>query len=488
MAAFVARPQSSMLLLHTLRTIPGQIAGPLAQMIGAVAFTHWLGPAAMGVYALAWAAQELAYFGVVAGWSTYVQRHAAAHANGDALRRLNSAEVAVQLVSAVLQAVVACSALALILDEWPPLSLFVATAGFTVTRNLGTHFAQRARAEASDIAFTILQTVGPAGGLCLGILALDRIAPTPEVLLYAFTAAQLLALVLGLPFMSFRPVRPQADRVMLRSAWAYGAPLMLSNLLEWPSIHGIRLIAEAGLGVAGVGLMTVAWWLGLRLAAFVALLVTGATFAAAIAKLDGGGADAARAQLADNGALLLALLAPATAGVMLLARPLAELLVAPEFRETTAALLPLAMCAGAFRVFREHAAEQSLLVFKRTHATIATTMFEMPLTLTLCAGGMWLWGLNGAVAGCAVAAMAGAVFSHLLAHRLTGYYLRSFDLARVAAATAMMAAAIAVLPPVNGFADLALTIVFGGAIYGLASTLLWRGQLRRALGARFATF
>jgi O-antigen/teichoic acid export membrane protein len=380
-------------------------------MIGAVAFTHWLGPEAMGVYALAWAAQELAYFGVVAGWSTYVQRHVAGHVNDGEIDRLNRAEMAVQLLSAILQAVVACAALALILDEWPTLSLFVATAAFTVTRNLGTHFAQRARAETADVAFTILQVVGPGGGLVLGLLALDRVGATPEVLLYAFAAAQALALALGLPFMSFRPVRPRADRAMLRSAWVYGAPLMLSNLMEWPSIHGIRLIAEAGLGLAGVGLMTVAWWLGLRLSAFVALLVTGATFAAAIARLDRGGADEARAQLADNGALLLALLAPATAGVMLVSRPLAELLVAPEFRETTASLLPLAMCAGAFRVFREHAAEQSLLVFKRTHATIATTMFEMPLTLTLCAAGMWLWGLEGAVAGCAVAAMAGAIFS-----------------------------------------------------------------------------
>lgn len=475
-----------MLLLHTLRTIPGQVAGPLAQMAGAVAFTHWLGPEAMGVYALAWAAQELAYFGVVAGWSTYVQRHVAAHANDGEIERLNRAEMAVQIVSALLQAVVACAALAIILDDWPSWSLFAATAAFTVSRNLGTHFAQRARAETADVAFTILQIVGPAGGLCLGILALDRIAATPEVLLWAFAAAQFLGLTLGLPFMSFRPVRPQADRVMLRSAWTYGAPLMLSNLLEWPSIHGIRLITEAGLGVAGVGLMTVAWWLGLRLAAFVALLVTGATFAAAIARLDRGGAEEARTQLADNGALLLALLAPATAGVAMLSQQFAELLVATEFRATTAALLPLAMAAGALRAFREHGSEQSLLVFKRTHATIVTTMVEMPLTLALCALGMWGWGLDGAVAGCAAAAAVGAVFSYGYAARLTGYYLRGSDLVRVGLSTAVMATGLALLPPAHGLFDLAMTIVFGAAIYGLAATLLWRGELRRALNTRFA--
>ncbi|MCC6919838.1 MAG: oligosaccharide flippase family protein [Alphaproteobacteria bacterium] len=475
-----------MLLLHTLRTIPGQVAGPLAQMAGAVAFTHWLGPAAMGVYALAWAAQELAYFGVVAGWSTYVQRHAAAHlAEGD-IRRLNAAESAVQLVSGLLQALIACAAIALILDAWPSLSLVVATAAFTVTRNLGTHFAARARAETSDIAFTILQVVGPAGGLALGVFALANVSATPEALLYALAIAQGLGLIAGLPFMSFRPLRPHADRAMLRSAWVYGAPLLLSNLLEWPSIHGIRLIVEAGLGVAGVGLMTVAWWLGLRLAAFVALLVTGATFAAAIAKLDRGGAEEARAQLADNGALLLALLLPATVGVMLLARPLAELLVAPEFAATTGKLLPLAMCAGALRAFREHASEQSLLVFRRTHATIVTTMVEMPTTVILCTIGMLTGGLEAAVAGCAVAALGGALFSYAYAARLTGYYLRASDLARVAGATAVMAAAMLVLPPAATATELALTIVFGAAVYGLAATLLWRNQLRRVIGLRLA--
>jgi hypothetical protein len=50
-----------------------------------------------------------------------------------------------------------------------------------------------------------------------------------------------------------------------------------------------------------------------------------------------------------------------------------------------------------------------------------------------------------------------------------------------------MAAAIAVLPAIEGVLDLALTIVFGGAIYGFASTLLWRVELRRVLAARFAT-
>ena len=68
-----------MLLGRTLRTLPGQIAGPLAQMAAAVAFTHYLSVEALGIFALAWAAQELVYYGIVAWWTAYVQRPAAAH-------------------------------------------------------------------------------------------------------------------------------------------------------------------------------------------------------------------------------------------------------------------------------------------------------------------------------------------------------------------------------------------------------------------------
>ncbi|BCW90756.1 hypothetical protein sos41_39310 [Alphaproteobacteria bacterium SO-S41] len=467
-----------MLIARTLRTMPGQVAGPLAQMAAAVAFTHWLSPEALGVYALAWAAQELVYYGVVAWWTSFVQRYAAAHAEPVDRARLNAAETAIQLISALLQAIVACAALSLVLDAVPTAGFLAALAAFTVTRNAATHFAARARAEDSDLAFTILQAGGPLGGLALGIVALSSISPTAEALLIAYAIAQGLSLSAGLPFMRFTPTRPKVDRAMLRSSWTYGAPLVMAHLFEWAANHGVRLIVEVGQGTEGVGLVTTAWWLGLRIAAFVALIVTGATFAAAIRELDTKGPDGARRQLADNGALMLALLAPAVAGGALLSQAFSNIAVAEPFRAATALLLPFALAAGACKAFREHGPEQALLVFGRTRAAAMTAFVEAIATAVLCTGGLLLGGLLGAVAGAALASLAGAAFAQISAMRLTGYTLRLADLARIAAATVLMAAAVYALPYRDDIAGLLLAVLVGALVYGVASLILWRGHLR----------
>lgn len=464
-----------MLLKKTLRTMPGQIAGPLAQMVAAVAFTHFLSPEELGVYALAWAAQELAYYGVLAWWSTYVQRHVLARDMD--IARLNAAETAVQGGAALIQTIVAVLGVWLVLDRAPTLGFLAGAALFTVTRNLGSHFAARARSEGADGAFTWLQLLGPGGGLLLGMAAAAWIAPTGEMLLFAYAVAQTLALIIALPFMRYRPSRPRVDAAMLRASWAYGAPLIFANLFEWGANHGVRLVVAFDLGPDDVGLMTTAWWLGLRITAFVALLVTGATFFAAVTKLEQEGAPAARRQLADNGALLLALLAPATAGGALLAQPFATLMVAEPFRAATATLLPLALLSGALKAFREHSPEQAFLVFGHTRAAMLTALVEMVLTLMLCAIGLFTGGLTGALIGCAVASLIGGAFSTVLAARLTGTMIRLADAAKIAAATALMSAVVWALPNTTNWPGFLIAVFAGAAVYGAASLALWRDQL-----------
>lgn len=464
-----------MLLARTLRTLPGQIAGPLAQMVAAVAFTHFLAPEELGVYALAWAAQELAYYFVLAGWSMYVQRHALAREMD--LQRLNAAETAVQGIAAVVQTIVAVLGVWLVLDRAPDIGFLLSLAAFTVSRNLGSHFAARARSEGTDAAFTLLQLIGPGGGLLLGMAAAAWIAPTAEALLLAYAVAQTAALLLALPFARYQPARPHVDAAMLRASWIYGAPLILANLFEWGANHGVRLVVAFDLGPDEVGLMTTAWWLGLRIAAFVSLLVTGATFFAAVTRLEHEGPDAARRQLADNGALLLALLAPATVGGALLAWPFAALAVAEPFRAATATLLPLALLAGALKAFREHSSEQAFLVFGRTRAAMLTALVEMALTLALCWSGLMWGGLYGALAGCALASLIGTGVSYVLAARLTGTLIRLADAAKIALATAAMAGVVMVLPNQQGWAGFLIAVLAGAAVYGAAALLLWRDQL-----------
>ena len=50
-----------MLLRQTLLYLPAQVLGPIFQLISAFAWTHFLAPGEMGVFALVSAAQELAF-------------------------------------------------------------------------------------------------------------------------------------------------------------------------------------------------------------------------------------------------------------------------------------------------------------------------------------------------------------------------------------------------------------------------------------------
>lgn len=283
--------------------------------------------------------------------------------------------------------------------------------------------------------------------------------------------------------MSLRLARPQIDRELFGRSLAYGTPLVLANLFEWVSNHGVRIVVDIDLGLAEVGMVTVAWWLGLRLANLAALLVTGASFAAAIAKLDGEGPEAARRQLTDNASLLLALLVPTAVGVTLVAEPLAMLLVAREYQAITAELLPFAIISGVLRAFREHGPEQAFLIFHRPAASIWTSLVEAVLTLLLCDLGLRFGGLHGALVGCAIASAFSAVFAYAYAALAVGYRVHVPGLLRIALASGLMAMGVLALPGGQDFGSLAAAACAGAAIYGLASLVLWRHQIRRPLRA-----
>ncbi len=300
---------AAMLIRHTLLTLPGQVAGPLAMMAAAIVWTHLLDPHELGTYALVWASQELVCYVALGWWSGWIQRFLTGVEGDDARGRLERAEWFVQIVAAALQVAVALAVLWVTIPAALTPSLAAATAAFVATRGLTHHFVSRTRAEFRTAAFTVLQACGPVLGLAFGAAAAAAIEPTAEILLWSYAAAQLLGLLVAWPLSGVRLARPWPERVYLRPAAIYGAPLVASSALEWSANHGIRFAVEAVEGAAAVGLMTVGWWLGVRLLTFVALLVTGAAFNVAVESERRHGREAALAQLGRNGTILLGLLA-----------------------------------------------------------------------------------------------------------------------------------------------------------------------------------
>lgn len=472
-----------MLLRLTILNMPAQVIGPLSQMVAAVAWTYWLGPEALGAYAIIWAIQELAHFGILSWWTHFVQRYATTlHTDGES-ERFDHLEILVQIASAITQAIFAVAAVSLVLKDANDPALLAAIVCFTLTRNLSTHFAARARAQFETTAFTLLQVIGPALGLVFGFVAVTSISATPQALLWAYALAQLLGLLIGLPLMRFRLRRPAIDRALLKRAFAFGAPLLVASTLAWSVVHAIRFIVGHVEGEAAVGLMTVGWWLGLRLTAFAALIMTGASFSIAVERMRIDGVAGALEQFATNSALLLGVLLPCVAGATLLNEAIVTTIVAEPYRQMTTLILPLAVAAGAFTAFCDHAIDQVFVVSARPHRAIYTSAVEAIATIVLCWVGMEIGGVYGAVVGCAIGTGIAVVYGFALARMTTGYYLRWDDVFRICGATLIMAAALLLLPKTASWAHLVLEIAAGAALYGLVIAIVYPDLRRQIVGA-----
>lgn len=471
-----------MLLRQTILYLPAQLLGPLSQMVATVVWTHYLSPEAIGTYAIIWAIQELAGLVMLSWWSSYLLRYATAFGQPQDRNGLDAMEWAVQIGAAFWQAAFALAALMIVAGVEVDMHLAAAAIAFTVTRNAASHFSDRARARFEITAYSAIQILSGVGGFALALVTISQIAPTPEVLLWSYAAAQLLGLVAGVALMDIKFVKPKVGRHLLRFAWRYGAPLFVASVLVWVGSHAIRFIVQYEQGVAAVGYVTVGWWLGMRLTSFVSVLVISAAFPLAVETIRKVGPQQALPQFATNGALLLSVLVPSVAGVVILNEALSTLLVDPQFAATTIAILPMAVAAGAVRAFKNHGSDQTFLLFERTTLNVWSTIVEAVATVVLCWIGLRMGGLPGAVAGCLAAAIVGQVFSFVVANRLFGYYLRAGDLLRIGAATGAMAAVLILLPLAHTLVGLLAEVAAGVAVYALAIGILYPAAVREGWG------
>ncbi len=248
---------------------------------------------------------------------------------------------------------------------------------------------------------------------------------------------------------------------------------------------------QYGEGAVALGLMSVGWGLGQRLAGVLAMLLTAAAYPLAVRHLEAGDRKGALMQVSLNGVLLLGLLAPALAGASLLSRPIVTLLIAENFRETTIAILPIAMFAASVRFLRLHTADQTMLLLERTDLTMKITIVETIVNVALCALGLHFYGLYGAALGMAAGTTLAAIGAFAYCFALLGLPAPSPSVClRVLLATCAMGLSLRALPEPLTALSLTLTILTGASVYA-ASVLvafpdcraLLTRRLRRNAGA-----
>ncbi len=476
-----------MLFRQTLAYLPAQLLSPLAQLAAAILLTHALGAADYGLTMLIFASQELVFLVCLSWWTSFYLRYGGRLAQAGPATALASTEAAVLLLSSLAQVVVTV-AIILATDPGLPLAFYASACAFTVSRSLLNFLSERARREAQIAAYSAVQVAGPLGGLALVLVLMALDAATPARVLAAFALVQgLVGAVVAARFGLF--VRPQAlDHAVLADARRFGAPVVLAYLLSWLGGNVIRFVVHHGAGAVALGLMSVGWGLATRLSGVAAMVVAAAAYPLAVKAMEAGDADGARRQMANNSALLLALLAPAGLGFWALAPGFVPWLVAPEYQAVTLQILPWALLGACVRNLRMHGWDQMYLLFEAPRDMIALDIVEASVMALAAGVGLWWDGVAGAVAVSAWATVVLAVGDAAWLRHRFGLVVPLGVYARVLAASLLMLGLLVGAQALGWQArpsagPLALAAGAGALVYAAALALAFPRQ-RRALVAR----
>ncbi len=466
-----------MLFRHTLLYLPAQVIGPLFLLISVVVWTHVTSESTLGVITLVTASHELLQTVFLAWWSQYALRFFGSYQSLEGSNRFYRTENAVMLISVFVQSMIAITILHTVIapDAGPGGSL--AVVGYVVTRSFNLYIAERARVRHEIAVYTIQVTVGPALGFLLGLYMIHLFGEAPEWPIAGYAIAQFLAIVVVLPMIKFGHAIGPLDRAILRDAVGYGIPLIIGGGLGWVSLNAARFIVSHMLGLGAAGLFAVGYGLGQRAALVAAMLVTASAFPIAVRQMQEGGSALAMRQLADNGALLAAILFPSVAGIYVLRGEIVHLLIAAPFQAATLAILPLSALAGAIRNFRAHFGDQVFLLHKRTRLMIVINGIEAAVAVVAGIVLISRWGAVGGAIASVIATATAAVLSFSLGLSIFGLRPATAHLARIVVATAAMIAALYGLPNTASPLALTLHIALGAAIYIFALAILYGRKL-----------
>lgn len=455
---------SEKLVKNTILYLPAQFLTPAAQFATTVIWTYLLSPEAFGVVAFVIASQEAAAWAAVTWWSLFMMRFRRRYA---ALGEGRFQDMDRRVISASVVALFVLTApiLALI-GQASDAPLFLAAASYFVLRSLLIHYSEWARAEHKIAAYSIAQLMSALLGSGLSIAAILLLGPSPAVAIAAQAVGQLAAIVALCVQTGLRPGLGAFDRQIFADALRYCGPLVVSGVSGWAAPNCIRILVQYWGGAESLGLLSVGWGLGQRIAAVLAMLFTAAAYPLAVSHIESGDRRGALGQVSLNGVFLLAILAPATVGAALLSEPLVELMIAEPFREMTVVVLPIAILAASIRSLRVHVSDQATLLVEQTTFTLYVCVFEALASILFCAVGLYVDGVVGA----AIGVVAGTTLSTIVSFAFTIGVLglpapAPGTLLRILLATGIMGEALMLTPAPVGAMAVTAKIIFGAALY-----------------------
>jgi O-antigen/teichoic acid export membrane protein len=451
---------------------------PSVVMLGGIAvLTRTLSPQDYGVYALCMSLSVFLYMAAV-NWlsSTVVRLHSL-------FTRTHNLIGSVVLVFAGLLPPLALASVAAMgvvgLAGHSVMTLFIPLVALFAWTEVFSN-AAIARMDARtygvvQVLRTVLATVLGGTFAWLGYGAMGAVAGTA----LGFAVIGLWTASLAVVEMRRARSRPWAVREIL----GFGLPLGLGYAIAGALTYSDRIILAWFADPAAVGLYVLALDLADKTAKSLVTPIGQASVPSINEALAAEGRELANRRLAQMLVAVTAIGLPATVGLALVAPSLANVVVGPQFRSALAELLPFTAVVTLIAVIKANYLDLAFHLARSTWNFTAATSVHVAIHLAIAFLLIPAFGLWGGVATLLLSQIVGATLIGWFGRRVFVLPLPARQLAKVAAATAAMAAAVLVvrhLEPgeLTPLLCLAAEVAAGVLAYGAAVVCLDVASLR----------
>jgi O-antigen/teichoic acid export membrane protein len=457
--------------------LPMNIVQGLVGLLSVVVFTRWLSPADYGLYALAFSAMTLAHTVIFTWMEAAMARFYAPESEGGDLSALFATLYRSWAGAAALFVAIGAGVLLLWPGAGPVKLAFLAGVGAILARSLAKLNQERRRAAGDVRGAALMDMVQTVGGFVVGaglvVAGLGGAAP-----IAGLGAAAAVVLAFVLPAELKRGAGGGFDALKARAYVGYGLPVSASLILALTLATTDRFMLAGFVGESAVGVYQAGYTLSNRTLDVMFLWLGAAGGPALIMALERGGAEGLAKAAREQAGFMLALTLPASLGLALVARPLAEVMVGPALRVGAAQVTPWIAASALFLGLTNGYAHQAFTLGRRTGLMLAAMSVPALANLALC---FWLiprFGLAGAVWATTASYAIGLGASLVIGRRAQPLPLPLGALARTAAATALMGVVVAAMPRWGGIAELAAKACAGALVYAAAAYVLDLAGLR----------
>jgi O-antigen/teichoic acid export membrane protein len=451
--------------------LPANIVQGVVGFLAIILFTRLLSPEDFGRYALAFSVMTLAHVAVFSWLEAAMARFWATEPPGPGLQRHFASLYRAAFALSLGFLLVAGLAVWL----WPadPLFKIALAAGLAgaPARCLVKLAQERYRAAGEVSKAAALDMAVAIGGLAIGV---------GFALIGAGGAAPLLGLGLAplaaLPFIlpgELREARGGAfEPGRVRGYAMYGYPIAASLALTVVLSSTDRFLLAVYLDEAAVGAYHASYSIANRTLDVLFLWLGSAGQPALVMALERGGIErlkeAAREQLSTF--LLIGL--PAAAGVALVARPLAEVLIGEDLRAPAASVTPWIALSALLFGLTAYYFGQAFTLGKKTKTLLLAMLVPAAANVVLNVLLVPRYGLMGAAWATAASFALGLAATWWMGRKVMPLPVPWDSLIRCAVATVLMAVVVARLPAIGGFLELMLDASAGALVYAAAALTL----------------